>query len=397
MTTGVRFIKTYNFIREKIKKTGRISSKDFIDICLYGKNGYYTYTRSSENVYFKDYATAPLTHPAFGFLISILLSKLIKSFKTNKKLIINEFGAGNGTLAHDISKSLNLLDCKNFKYNAMDKLNSNSVSPIVSIDEKTPDKQDGIIITNELFDALPHHLFVIKKNKLYEKYVEIKGDGFIEVLEEPSDTCIHKRVSLIKKNIDNSTGEIYCENNSIFDLFKSNINKGYILTIDYGMNENNLFFQGKKNNNLSVINDHNFYQDYFYKPGFSDITFQVDIKNLFRNFNKLNFSNKFLISQREFLFELGISEILKKLSSSNRPFEEINTNRFAINQLIKPNGMGNYFVSLHSNMNNDFTLKDLDINKSYFDEIPFIEEFPQRFELPGIYKKNKIISEDLIK
>jgi SAM-dependent MidA family methyltransferase len=163
------------------------------------------------------------------------------------------------------------------------------------------------------------------------------------------------------------------------------------------MNENNLFFQGKKNNNLSVINDHNFYQDYFYKPGFSDITFQVDIKNLFRNFNKLNFSNKFLISQREFLFELGISEILKKLSSSNRPFEEINTNRFAINQLIKPNGMGNYFVSLHSNMNNDFTLKDLDINKSYFDEIPFIEEFPQRFELPGIYKKNKIISEDLIK
>ncbi|NCG34391.1 MAG: hypothetical protein GWO78_00085 [Dehalococcoidales bacterium] len=239
-------MKTKNFIKEKIKKTGRISSKDFIDICLYGKNGYYTYTRNSENVYFKDYATAPLTHPAFGFLISIFLSKLIKSFKTKEKIIINEFGAGNGTLAHDISKSLNLLDCKNFEYNAIDKLNSDSVTPIISINEKTPDKQNSIILTNELFDALPHHLFVIKKNKLYEKYVELQGEDFIEVLDEPSDNCIQNRISLIEKNIDNSTGEIYCETNNIFDLFKSNINKGYIVTIDYGMSENNLFFQGKK-------------------------------------------------------------------------------------------------------------------------------------------------------
>ena len=244
---------------------------------------------------------------------------------------------------------------------------------------------------------MPHHLFVIKKNKLYEKYVELKGDKFIEVLDEPSDNCIQNRISLIKKNIDNSTGEIYCEANSIFDLFKSNINKGYILTIDYGMSENNLFFQGKKNNNLSVINDHNFYKDYFYKPGLSDITFQVDIKNLFRNYELLNFSNNFLTTQREFLFELGISEILKKLSSSKKSFEEININRFAINQLIKPNGMGNYFVSLHSNFNNSFSLNNLNIEKKCFDEIPYIKEFPQRFQLPGIYKKNNIIKEDWIK
>ena len=180
---------------------------------------------------------------------------------------------------------------------------------------------------------MPHHLFVIKKNKLYEKYVELQGEDFIEVLDEPSDNCIQNRISLIEKNIDNSTGEIYCETNNIFDLFKSNINKGYIVTIDYGMSENNSFFQGKKNNNLSVINDHNFYNDYFYKPGFSDITFQVDIKNLFRNYDLLNFSNNFLTTQREFLFELGIGEVLKKLSSSKKSFEEININRFAINQL----------------------------------------------------------------
>ena len=397
MTIGISFIKTHNFIREKIKKTGRISSKDFIDICLYGNNGYYTYTRNSENVYFKDYATAPLTHPAFGFLISILICNLIESFNTKEKIVINEFGAGNGTLAYDVSKSLNLLGYKNFKYNAIDKLNSDSVTPIISIDEKKSQKQNGIILANELFDALPHHLFVIKKNKLYEKYVELKGDKFIEVLDRPSDNCIQKRISLIEENIDNSTGEIFCEKNSIFDLFKSNINKGYILTIDYGMSENNLFFKGKKNSNISVINNHNFYKDYFYKPGFSDITFQVDTKELFRNYNSINFSNNFITTQREFLFELGIGEILKKLSLSKKTFEEINLNRFAINQLIKPNGMGNYFVSLHSNFNNDFSLNNLNIKKKFFDEIPYIKEFPQRFELPWIYKKNNIIKEDWIK
>ena len=127
---------TDNFIKEKILEKGRISSKDFIDLCLYGEEGYYTYSRKNKNVYFKDYATSPLTHPVFGYLLSNLIYNLIGSFHSEENINIIELGAGNGTLAYDIKKSLNTLGCKNFSYEPIDKLSSNSVEKIYTHNEK---------------------------------------------------------------------------------------------------------------------------------------------------------------------------------------------------------------------------------------------------------------------
>ena len=93
------------------------------------------------------------------------------------------------------------------------------------------------------------------------------------------------------------------------------------------------------------------------------------------------------------MFNLGIGEILGKLSSMDKPPEEINYNRYAINQLIKPNGMGSYFVTLHSNFDTNFKFSEIKLNENLLDNIPLIEDYPQRFELPGVYKKNNIIRE----
>ena len=101
---------------------------------------------------------------------------------------------------------------------------------------------------------MPHHLFVIKKNKLYEKYVELKGDQFIEVLDEPSDNCIQNRISLIEKNIDNSTGEIYCEANSIFDgnLVADKVTLGGLVKGEVAANTLNVASSAKVECNLKT-------------------------------------------------------------------------------------------------------------------------------------------------
>ena len=329
----------------------------------------------------------------FGYLLSNLIYNLIGSFHSEENINIIELGAGNGTLAYDIKKSLNTLGCKNFSYEPIDKLSSNSVEKIYTHNEKKIEKANGIIISNELFDALPHHLYEIKNNEVYEKYVIYKNNKYEEILDKPSDSCISKRIKKIDKPFDNVVGEVYCSENTIFDSFIDYLNKGYILTIDYGLNEKDLFYNGKKNSNVSVINDHNFYENYFHKPGFSDITFQVDINELLDNFKKINYGLSYLGNQREFLFNLGIGEILGKLSSMDKPPEEINYNRYAINQLIKPNGMGSYFVTLHSNFDTNFKFSEIKLNENLLDNIPLIEDYPQRFELPGVYKKNNIIRE----
>ena len=262
---------------------------------------------------------------------------------------------------------------------------------------KNLDKSNGIILSNELFDALPHHLFYVKDGNVFEKYVEINNNKFSEILDKPSDDCIEKRLSDIGYNLDNIQGEIMCKKHQMVNKFISVLDKGYILSIDYGMKEKDLFYNGKKNSFMSVINNHNFEDEYFHQPGLSDITFQVDMEDLNKEFEKIGFSNLFISSQRQFLYNLGLGESLVHLSNLGLNREEIIKNRYAINQLIKPNGMGNYFVRLDSNFDSSISLNEGEINQDFIKMIPLLDEFPQRFELPSIYKQNIIVGEELDK
>tara|TARA_A100001234_G_scaffold219624_1_gene230804 strand:- start:2173 stop:3066 length:894 start_codon:yes stop_codon:yes gene_type:complete len=295
-------------------------------------------------------------------------------------------------LAFDITKALSLFDQKNYTYKAIDRNESNYIYKVENY--KNFNKSKSIILSNELFDAIPHHLVSIKDGKIYEKYVELKNDKFVEVLDLASCNCIEKRLSKINEKITNADAEIMCKDYEIKEQFSSIISEGYVLTIDYGMTEKDLFYNGKKKSFMSVINNHNFYNDYFFAPGKSDITFQVDMKDISDDFNEIGLINQFIMSQRQFLYNLGLGECLVALSKSQMGSEKINKNRYAINQLIKPNGMGNYFVRLDATDNCNFSLEQLQIDNKLYDNIPLIEEFPQRFELPGIYKQNIIVQEE---
>ena len=244
---------------------------------------------------------------------------------------------------------------------------------------------------------MPHHLFTVRNGIIFEKYVEMHNDEFKETIDLPSDNCITDRLNDISSNLENIEGEVMCCKNIIWDKFNSLIDKGYILTFDYGMREKDLFYNGKKNSFMSVINNHNFYNEYFYKPGLSDITFQVDMDYLNKELTKRGYNNLIISSQRQFLYDLGLGESLVYLSKSNLKTEEITKNRYAINQLIKPNGMGNYFVRLDSNFKKNLPFDQIEINEKHIEMTPLIEQFPQRFELPGIYNQNMIIDEEINK
>ena len=192
---------------------------------MYGEDGYYTSKRLDEAIHFRDYQTSPLTHPVFGFLISIFLSHLINNLKSSKIVQITEFGAGNGTLGFDIIEHLDKLTDTNFKYNAIDRVKSENSLIKTTSANKLDDNAEGIIISNELFDAIPNHLFKISENKILEKYVELEGDNFIETFDDPSDKCIENKLLKIKNLPNNFTGEIRCKDNEIFKQINYHIKK----------------------------------------------------------------------------------------------------------------------------------------------------------------------------
>ena len=68
---------------------------------------------------------------------------------------------------------MSLFGQKNYTYKAIDRNESNYIYKVENY-KNFNNKSKSIILSNELFDAIPHHLVSIKDGKIYEKYVELK-------------------------------------------------------------------------------------------------------------------------------------------------------------------------------------------------------------------------------
>ena len=245
----------------KIKNKKIISLDKFIDQSLYNKkSGYYM----KKNPFGKkgDFVTSPNISILFSEMISVWIVALWEKLNKPKKINIIELGAGNGELMLNIIKTSNQFSffknscnffifeksiylkkiqkkkLKNFNVNWLNKLGQINNFPT-------------IFIGNEFFDSFPVKQFIKKKNKWYEKYVDIslKNKKFVE-----KKTDIEKIEKKIGIKI--AKGQNFIEFSPlIFKILKkiSNIvNKknGGLLIIDYG------HFDEKMFNTLQSVKKH---------------------------------------------------------------------------------------------------------------------------------------------
>ena len=122
------------------------------------------------------------------------------------------------------------------------------------------------------------------------------------------------------------------------------LDRGYILTIDYGdlsriLYDHNIYPAGT----LSCYRQHSRTDDPLIYPGEQDITAHVDFSALQEWGAELGLANLGLVPQRDFLIGNGILESLETGEEwSQRRFQELS----AIKSLILPGGMGDQFKVL---------------------------------------------------
>ena len=156
-------MKIENLIISEIKKKGEISLDKFIEICLYGDQGYYI--KKNPIGINNDFITAPEISQMFGEIIGIFFINYWKEkFKTEFNLI--ELGPGNGTLISDIirtssinksfvkaaeitliEKNINLI---NHQKKILNKINFKKAN--WNSDFKFKNNKPSIIYSNEFFD-----------------------------------------------------------------------------------------------------------------------------------------------------------------------------------------------------------------------------------------------------
>ncbi|MEE8327340.1 MAG: SAM-dependent methyltransferase, partial [Nitrosomonadaceae bacterium] len=274
---------------------------------------------------------------------------------------ILEFGAGTGKLALDILlelENLNRLPQHYFileisgelqeQQNKLLKKFAPHLLSRVQWLENLPTKFKGLILANEVLDAMPVHLVVWRDNSLFERGVVWNGKRF-----EWSDRLLVEgelfkiaqeiipRVSFNNNNIDTYISEINLSVRGFIRSLANILQKGTIVLIDYGFGRNEYYHYQRSRGTLMCHYRHHAHDDPFYFPGLQDITSHVDFTAITDVATGEGLELLGYASQAQFLINCGITEILAQIPVENTGDYLPMSNQ--VQKLVSPAEMGELF------------------------------------------------------
>lgn len=336
-------------IRERVHRQGKITFAEFMEMALYYPGlGYYTSGKSRVGAD-GDFFTSPATHPVFAALITLQLEQMWHMLGNPGDFTVVEMGAGKGLLARDIvSYAENFLPdfSKALRYVARER----SVVSVVKGEKLASSPQvAGCVLSNELLDALPTHLVMMENGRLREIYVSLDDDRFVEVTDVPSSSQLEARL--------NAEGTVIpegCRTEINLDIERwmadvdSTLERGYVLIIDYGYAARELYAPGRSRGTLMTYYRHTPAESPYIRIGEQDITSHVDFTTASLAGEKRGWNTLTLISQRQFLVNLGFNVFLEAIARRGLGYQEYLANRYSMLELVRREGMGDFRVLIQS-------------------------------------------------
>ena len=329
------------------KKSKLLPVDKFFENVLYdNKSGYY----ASKLPFGEkgDFITSPKISYLFSEIIAIWIISTWELFGKPKNFNIIELGPGDGSLTNvllrsfkkfpefDSVKKIFLYEKSNYlkkiqKKNILDK-NVNWINNFNLIT-----KGPVIFFGNEFFDALPIKQFKRKKKSLLEKNFSFnKNHQIKEVFNKASkiDVKTIKSYKTLKKlNFIElpkfGFQELKKMIKKIYEL------KGCILLIDYG------YLKSNNQDTLQSVMRHK-KNNLFDNLGKADITAHVNFNLLNEFFLKKGLKVNKVISQKEFLENMGIIERAKMVAKKMK-FSHQSDLYLRIKRLLSPRAMGSLF------------------------------------------------------
>lgn len=304
-------------IEEKIKREGPVSFRDFMEMSLYYPElGYYTSINDKIGKNGDFYTSSDLTS-IFGTMIGKQLEEMWEIAGMEPFTIV-EYGAGTGLLCHDILEYLknNRKLYNELNYCIIEK------SPVLRNKQKTHLHEKvswynsirelpavtGCILANEVVDNFSVHR-VVMKDELMEVFVDYKN-GFIELLQpaktELKDYFTELGISLSRE----FRTEINLEAIEWIQEIAACLQKGYVITIDYGYPSSELYRTCRSDGTLVCYNKHSINNDPYSAIGKQDITAHVNFSALDHWGLKYGLKPCGFTNQAAFLLSLGFGNCL---------------------------------------------------------------------------------------
>ena len=324
-------------IRRRIESNGPITFAEFMEVALYHPHGGY-YTRDRQDPAHRDYYTSPSAHPAFSALIAVHLETLWKALDCPDPFHVVEMGAGSGLMARDITDYARqhlAAFASAMRYFTVDKAS-----------DESPRGTVGCVLSNELIDAFPVHRFEIENGNLVELFVDVDADGRLHsVPGEPSTPALAQRLDRLGLELPNGTrGEINLRIGEWARRVSETIERGFVVTIDYGHESKELYSPERSRGTLQTYYKHTSGSSPYQWIGRQDITAHVDFTTVIEEGRRAGLKPLCLMTQAEYLSRLGLKVWADRLRERDMSPREVRANAMAMRDLVDPDGLGGFKV-----------------------------------------------------
>src|SRR5215813_1052959 len=376
-------------IRALIQKHGRITFAQFMQACLYSpQGGFYSSRGTRIRTHF---GTSPTSHPVFGALIARQLEQMWHLLGDPPVFHVLEVGSGDGALAQAIVQACWQMAprlAQVLYYVAADheprwlpspdhpfawdhgtgeRMSLSRRDVLLGVQRVKTEglrafrKVVGCILCNELIDNFPVHRFAIQGGRVKEVFVTLAGGTLTEVLDEPSSPRIEERLTSLGLFPANASAEGRQLNGapSLPEGYRGEVNlamedwtgqlaqaldRGFILTIDYGQLATDLYSLQNNQGTLVCYHRHVVSSDPYQHIGQQDITCQVDFTSLMRLGDRHGLATVGYALQRQFLTNLGLSSCLDALQTQGLSAARTALSRIAMMTLVDPDEYGEFKV-----------------------------------------------------
>lgn len=345
-------------IRQRIEASGRISFAEFMHHALYAPGlGYYAAgaTKFGEA---GDFITAPEVSHVFGSVVARQCAEVLEALGGGEIL---EIGAGSGKLAADLLMAFEGIGILPDAYRILEVSADLRERQQAQLQRQVPHLADrvewladlptdhrGVIVANEVIDALPVERFVRHADGVSRQCVNIDDRGFVWD-EEEAGANLERAIAAIESDIGRVLTNGYksevslAAGNWISDVSGA-LAEGIVLLFDYGVSRREYYAAERADGWLRCHFRHHAHNDPLVLAGIQDITAWVDFTSVAEAAIAAGLDVAGYTAQAQFLISGGLDAVMAGFESL--PLEQQLELSQQVKTLTLPGEMGENFKCL---------------------------------------------------
>jgi SAM-dependent MidA family methyltransferase len=351
-------------ISAEIGRNGPIPFVRFMELALYHPQfGYYMRQPDAadhERIGWSgDFYTSADVNHMLGQTLAVQIRQMDGLVGCPTPFTIVEMGAGKGLLARDCLTAIHAQRdslASRVRYvviersPAMRELQRQNLEPwlckpglvtwVEGLEGLAQRSVTGLFLSNELVDAFPVHRIQVTAGRTEELCVDYRDGKFVESLKPLSTTLLDRYLQKLGTTWpEGYRTEVNLRAMDWMEQVALRIDRGFVVTIDYGHTAQDLYGPERKNGTFLCYFQQMTNEDPFMRVGEQDMTAHVDFSSLAAVGEEQGLHVTGFTNQMSFLMGLGVEEMIEELEPESRELQ-------AAIHLLKPDGMGSTFKVL---------------------------------------------------